>query len=266
MNGPAHRSDPLLATVTLWRREMVRFLRERGRVVGALGTPVVFWLLIGSGFDRVFRLGDDADPTGYLAYFFPGIVVMILLFTAIFSTFSVIEDRQAGFMQGVLVATVSRWCIVFGKVLGGTTLAVGQALLFLALWPLMGAPLGVASILGAVGVMLVTAVALTGLGFVLAWRMSSTQGFHSIMNLLLMPMWLLSGAVFPVETAPTWLRYVMTVNPLTYAVAALRHVLDAPGTGFVSLPTALGVTVLFALATTVLSVRVVCTDRTGGSV
>ena len=190
---------------------------------------------------------------------------MILLFTAIFSTFSVIEDRRAGFLQGVLVAPVSRWCIVFGKLLGGTTLAVGQALLFLALWPLMGSPLGVASILGAVGVMLVTAVALTGLGFILAWRMSSTQGFHSIMNLLLMPMWLLSGAVFPVETAPTWLWYVMTVNPLTYAVAALRHVLDAPGTGFVSLPTALGVTVLFALATTALSIRVVSTDRTGGS-
>src|SRR5687767_7711902 len=134
------RSAPALATVVLWlpalslaRRELVRFLRQRHRVIGALATPIVFWLLIGLGMGRSFR-GEGLPGTGgdnYLQFFFPGTVVMILLFTAIFSTISIIEDRREGFLQSVLVAPVPRVAIVLGKVLGGTALASGQGLLFL---------------------------------------------------------------------------------------------------------------------------------------
>ena len=247
----------LLASATLWQRELVRFFRERGRVVGALGTPLLFWLFIGSGLDRVFRPGEGESQTGYLAYFFPGIVILILLFTAIFSTFSVIEDRQAGFLQGVLVAPVARLSIVVGKVLGGATLASAQGLVVLALAPTVGLSLSVVQVILATGVLLLVSLGLVGLGFVLAWRMSSTQGFHSIMNLLLMPMWLLSGAVFPAETAPGWLGALMAVNPLTYGVAALRRVLDPATTAGPEMGWALGITGVFVVAMFLLSVRAV---------
>ncbi len=202
---------------------MVRFFRQRDRVVGALATPVVFWLLLGFGLGKSFKAPGAPEGHGYLEYFYAGTLVMILLFTAIFSTISVIEDRREGFLQAVLVAPVGRFAIVLGKILGGTTLAFVQGLVFLALAPLLGLHLGAASFAWLVIVMFLVSFALTGLGFVIAWQMSSTQGFHAIMNLFLIPLWLLSGAVFPSEGAPVWLGWVMKVNPLTYGVTALRE-------------------------------------------
>jgi ABC-2 type transport system permease protein len=217
----------LLATLTLWRREIVRFYRQRSRIVGALGSPVVFWVLLGSGLGRSFRPADGGAETGYLEYFYPGTLALILLFTAIFSTISVIEDRREGFLQGVLVAPVPRAAIVLGKILGGTTLAVLQGGVFLLLAPLAGVPLAAGSLPLLLATMALLGFALTGLGFVIAWSLDSTQGFHAIMNLFLIPMWLLSGAVFPAAGAAGWIRAVMSVNPLTYGVAALRGSLDA---------------------------------------
>src|SRR5882672_2610993 len=210
----------MLPALTLWQREMVRFFRQRDRVVGALATPVVFWLLLGLGLGRSFK---TTEGHGYLEYFFAGTLVMILLFTAIFSTISVIEDRREGFLQAVLVAPVGRFAIVLGKILGGTTLAFVQGLVFLALAPLLGLHLSVASLAWLVVVMFLVSFALTGLGFVIAWQMSSTQGFHAIMNLFLIPLWLLSGAVFPASGAPVWLGWVMRANPLSYGLAAIRQ-------------------------------------------
>ncbi len=194
-----------LASLTLWHRDIVRFMRQGSRVVGALATPLVFWIVLGSGFGQSFRPagGDDA---GYLAWFFPGTIAMIVLFSAIFSTISVIEDRQQGFLQGVLVAPCPRMAIVAGKLLGGTTLALMQALPFLALAPLAGVGLTWSAVPATVGIIALLGFALTGLGFVIAWRLDSTQGFHAIMNLLLVPMWLLSGAVFPASGASGWVR------------------------------------------------------------
>ncbi len=213
----------VLPAVTLWWREMVRFFRQRDRVVGALATPIVFWLLLGFGLGRSFKTPSAPEGHGYLEYFYAGTLVMILLFTAIFSTISVIEDRREGFLQAVLVAPVGRFAIVLGKILGGTTLAFVQGLVFLVLAPLLGLHLGAASFAWLMVVMFLISFALTGLGFVIAWQMSSTQGFHAIMNLFLIPLWLLSGAVFPSEGAPTWLGWVMKVNPLSYGVTALRE-------------------------------------------
>src|SRR5579862_2494974 len=130
----------LLPAVSLARRELVRFLRQRHRIIGALATPIVFWLLIGAGMGRSFHVEGlpGQARSSYLQYFFPGTVLMILLFTAIFSTISIIEDRREGFLQSVLVAPVSRMAVVLGKVLGGTALAFGQGLIFLLLAPLIG--------------------------------------------------------------------------------------------------------------------------------
>src|SRR5437764_9860538 len=146
--------------LSLCHRELVRFLRQRHRIVGALATPIVFWLLIGAGMNRSFK-SDAPGGENYLHYFFPGTVLMILLFTAIFSTISVIEDRREGFLQGVLVAPVSRRAIVLGKILGGTLLAFGQGLVFLVLAPLVGVKLTALSVLLAMLTMLIVSFALT---------------------------------------------------------------------------------------------------------
>ena len=229
----------LLATYALWRRDIVRFLRQRSRIAGALGTPVVFWIFLGSGLGSSFTQGALGVPAGgYLEYFYPGTLALILLFTAIFSTISVIEDRHEGFLQGVLVAPTPRIAVVLGKVLGGTTLALLQAALFLLLAPLANTPLPVALLPLLVLVLAVFAFALTSLGFVFAWLLDSTQGFHAIMNLVLFPMWLLSGAVFPASGAAGWVQAVMSVNPMTYGVSAVRAILTT--TDAVSMSSVIG--------------------------
>ena len=249
--------NPLLAVYTLWWREQVRFFRQRSRVFGAFVQPLMFWALFGAGLQASFRPPTGGAEMSYLEYFFPGTVIMVLLFTAIFSTISVIEDRKEGFLQGVLVAPVPRSAIVLGKILGGTTLALVQGTVLLALGPLVGIRMTLAVFLEAVAIQFLVAFALTALSFCLAWRMDSTQGFHAVMTVLLLPMWLLSGAFFPVHGVPIWLAWVMHINPLTYGTAALRRVLytgeeslppDLPGLGLSLLATA-----AFALATIVLA-------------
>jgi ABC-2 type transport system permease protein len=234
------------AIYTLWRREVVRFLRQRSRVVGALAQPLVFWLLLGGGLAASFRPPGTAPGTSFLRYLYPGILALVLLFTAIFATIATVEDRRTGFLQGVLVAPVSRTAIVLGQALGGTTLAVGQGLLFLALAPLAGLPLAPLRILAASGAMALVAFGLTNLGLLIAWRMHSTQGFHAIMNLVLIPIWLLSGAFFPPTGLGTPLAWVMRIDPLTYGLAALRTCLDPGAAGLPALPLALGVAAAFA--------------------
>ena len=254
-----------LPVLSLWRREIVRFVRQRSRVIGALGTPLVFWLLIGSGVGRSFQLGDQSQTTNYLEYSFPGTIVLIVLFTAIFSMISIIEDRREGFMQAVLAAPVRRSAIVLGKIMGSTTLALMQALLVLMLAPTVHITLTAASVAAVVAVLVVISIGLSGLGFLIAWPMESTQGFHAIMNLFLIPMWLLSGAFFPATGAASWMAWVMAVNPLTYGVAALRHGFylgsadQAAATP--SLGVSVAVTIGFAALMVVLSTRVVSRDR-----
>jgi ABC-2 type transport system permease protein len=239
----------LLAAVSLWRREMVRFFRQRSRIVGALGSPLLFWLLLGSGVGSSFRLGNTDTSMGYLEYFFPGTVVLILLFTSIFSTISIIEDRKEGFLQSVLVAPIPRSAFVFGKLLGGTTLAVMQGVLFMLLAPLVN--ISISAIPAVLGMLALVAFGLTALGYVIAWRMDSTQGFHAIMNLFLIPMWLLSGSVFPASGAPGWLKWIILINPLTYGLAAVRSsIYGAQRAAAMNLPSftvSFAVSVVFAL-------------------
>ena len=229
---------PWPAVGTLAWRELMRFFRQRHRVFGALGQPIIFWILFSTGLGTTSI--DDSSRLDY-AYFFPGTLVMILLFTAIFATISIIEDRREGFLQGVLVAPVPRWSMVLGKVLGGAAIAMAQGLLFLVLGlaTVRGLHPTVVGVVAAVVLMAVVSIALTALGFVIAWRMDSSQGFHAVMSVFLLPMWLLSGAFFP-NTVGGWLGWIVRLNPLTYGVAGLRHHLqypdDATGAALAGLP------------------------------
>ena len=222
----------LLAVWTLWQREVVRFYRQPSRVIGALAPPVLFWVLIGTGLGASFHAPGAGPGTSYLAYFFPGVVILILLFTAIFSEISIIEDRREGFLQAVMVSPVPRGAVVLGKVLGGTTLALLQAILLLLLAPVAGIGVPTARSLALLVVVLfLLAFALAALAAAIAWWLDSTQGFHAIMNLFLIPMWLLAGTLFPVAGTPGWLRAIMRVNPLTYGVAALRVAITPEAAG-----------------------------------
>jgi ABC-2 type transport system permease protein len=218
-------TELLLPAFTLWWREIVRFYRQRTRVIGVIASPLVFWLVIGSGFGTSFRSGESAGQQHYLDYFYPGALIMIVLFTSIFTMMSVIEDRKEGFLLSVLVAPVNRSAIVLGKVLGGTTLATIQGLIFLALGPFLGIHLFFTQFLLVVLTVFLVSFALTALGFAIAWPMDSTQAFHAIINLFLIPLWLLSGALFPLAGASGWIRVLMRINPLTYGVEALRSLL-----------------------------------------
>ncbi|HWC19499.1 MAG TPA: ABC transporter permease, partial [Terriglobales bacterium] len=201
--GSLERSNPLLPVASLWRREIVRFYRQKTRVIGVILSPLVFWLVIGSGFGNSFRSG--AGNQHYLEYFFPGSLLMIVLFTSIFTMMSVIEDRDRGFLSSVLVAPVSRTAIVMGKVLGGTTLSAVQGLVFLVFAPAVGVHFTFTNSLIVVVSVFLMAFALTALGFTLAWSMESAQAFHAIVNLFLIPLWLLSGALFPANGASGWI-------------------------------------------------------------
>jgi ABC-2 type transport system permease protein len=194
-----------------------------------------------------------------MAYFYPGVIALVLLFTAIFATIAVVEDRQAGFLQGVLVAPVSRPTIVLGQALGCTTLALVQGAIFLLFAPAVGIHLTVESVAAVIAVQAVIAFGLTNLGLIIAWRMDSTQGFHAIMNLILLPIWILSGAFFPATGASSWLGWIMKIDPLTYGMAALRRTLymsDPAAVGAVApLVPSLIVIALFAAATFWFAVR-----------
>lgn len=268
MSGRSGARRAGLAAAALLEREIVRFLRDRNRVFGALVQPLLMWALFAAGLRASFRPGGD-DGVSYGEYFFPGTVVLILLFTAIFSTISLIEDRREGFLQSVLVAPIPIASLVLGKVLGGTTLAVGQGVLVLLLAPLAGVPLRIANFVPAVLVMVLIGIALTAFSFCIAWRMDSTQGFHAIMTVVLMPLWLLSGSFFPAEGAPAWLRLLMAANPLSYGMGAFRRVLYAgtpPGAaGIPALVPSLGITAAFAVLSLAAAVLLARTRGTVGA-
>ncbi|MGA1987508.1 MAG: ABC transporter permease [Candidatus Sulfotelmatobacter sp.] len=237
----------ILPAFTLWWREIVRFYRQPTRVVGVLASPLVFWLLIGSGFGTSFRSGGGPGQQHYLDYFYPGTLIMIVLFTSIFTMMSVIEDRKEGFLLSVLVAPVPRSAIVLGKVLGGTTLSAVQGMIFLIFAPFAGVHLDPVQVLLVAVVVFLVSFSLTALGFAIAWPMDSSQAFHGIVNLFLIPLWLLSGALFPLAGASGWIKVIMRLNPLTYGVEALRSLLYPGAETSFPLPSAMATLVLFSL-------------------
>ncbi len=236
----------ILPSFTLWWREIVRFYRQTGRVIGVLASPLVFWLVLGSGFGNSLR-SNGGTPQHYLDYSYPGTLILIVLFTSIFTMMSVIEDRKEGFLLSVLVAPVPRTAIVLGKVLGGTTLAAVQGLIFLIFAPFAGIHLHPVQVLLVAVVVFLVSFSLTALGFAIAWPMDSSQAFHGIVNLFLIPLWLLSGALFPLTGASRSIRVIMRLNPLTYGVDALRWLLYPGQNDHFAVKSAMATFVLFSL-------------------
>ena len=249
----------LLPAISLWWREVVRFYRQRARVVGVIASPLLFWIVIGSGFGTSFR-SNGAGGQHYLEFFFPGAVIMIVLFTAIFTMMSVIEDRKEGFLLSVLVAPVSRSVIVLGKVLGGATLATLQGMIFLVFAPAVGVHFTLVRFALTVLVIFLVSFSLTALGFIIAWPMDSTQAFHAIINLFLIPLWLLSGSMFPVSSAAPWMAFLMRINPLTYGTEALRSLLF-PATAAPDFPLAKCLVVLVVFTLIMFSLAFVVANR-----
>jgi ABC-2 type transport system permease protein len=237
----------ILPAFTLWWREIVRFYRQPARVVGVLASPLVFWIVLGSGFGSSLRSPGGEGQQHYMDYFYPGTLILIVLFTSIFTMMSVIDDRKEGFLLSVLVAPVSRSAIVLGKVLGGTTLSAVQGMIFLIFAPFAGVHLDPVQVLLVAVVVFLVSFSLTALGFAIAWPMDSSQAFHGIVNLFLIPLWLLSGALFPLAGALGWIRIIMHLNPLTYGVEALRGLLYPGAETSFPLPSAMATLVLFSL-------------------
>jgi len=207
---------------TIWLREVKAFRRD-GRMIGTIGQPLLYLLILGQGIASGLTI-NRAPGVGYLQFTFPGILGMSVLFTSMFSAISIIWDREFGFLKEVLVAPVPRWAVALGKVLGGASIAVFQSMILVALAPFAGiypSPLMVVKLLL---LCFLISVAMTSLGTAIAARMRSMQSFQVIMNFLVMPLYFLSGAMFPLDSAPAWMQAPMVLDPLTYGVDALRHV------------------------------------------
>jgi daunorubicin resistance ABC transporter membrane protein len=211
----------IATTRVLWRRDLSRFWRQPSRVIGALGQPVLFWLVIGSGLAGTFQI-PDLD-VGYMEYFFPGVIMLVLLFASIFASVSVIDDRHQGFLQAVLAGPGSRTSLVWGKCLGSTSVALIQGGIFFALTPLAGFSLAEIDWPLLLAASVFTSLGLTAVGFAVAWVLDNVQAYHAVQMMVLIPLWVVSGAMFPPGEGVY--AVVMRLNPVAYGVSAVRHAL-----------------------------------------
>jgi ABC-2 type transport system permease protein len=234
--------DPL-PIYTMWLREMKRFLRVKARVVGSLLMPIFFLAFLGLPMSFASQI-PVPEGVGYLDFLAPGIVGMTLLFAGTMSGASVIWDKEFGFLKEVLVAPVNRFSVILGRSLGGMTTAIIQALIIVGIAVAMGVKLSsVPGFFLAILVMILTCATFTGFGLIIATRLGNLEGFMAIMNLIVFPIFLLSGALFPIQSMPSWLRYIMYIDPLTYGVDGLRGTLI----GISAFPLWLDFTVLIVL-------------------
>jgi len=206
----------------LWLRQIKRYLRSKSRIVGALGQPILFLVALGFGFGPIFQ---KAGQGNYIQFLAPGIIAMSILFTSIFSGIEVVFDRQFGFLKETLVAPVSRFGIMFGRTLGGATVATFQGVVILLISLLIGFRPHLGGILLALIMMGLIAILFTALGTAIASRMTDMHGFQLIMNFLVMPLFFLSGAFFPLAGLPKVLSIIVKIDPLTYGVDGIRGAL-----------------------------------------
>lgn len=213
------------AIYVLWMREMKRWWRAKSRIVGSLAMPLFFLAFLGLGFRRMTIPGLSED-VGYIRFLVPGIIGMNILFSSTFGGLSVLWDREFGFLKEIMVAPVSRVSIVLGRIAGGATTALIQAILILAISYIMGFKIiNISSIFLAIVFMILIAVTFLGLGLIFASKMRDIQGFSIVMNFVIFPLFFLSGALYPLENFPVWLRYISKLDPLTYGVDGLRAAL-----------------------------------------
>jgi ABC-2 type transport system permease protein len=208
-------------------RELIKFVRERGRLISTLVRPLIWLFLVGGGMSRVV---SPAMGVPYMQFIFPGIIGMTILFSSIFSSISIIWDKEFGFMKEMLAAPVSRFSIVVGKALSGTAVSAIQAFLIVLLFPLLGLRLGPSQITLVLCISMLLAFCLSSLGILIASFYESFESFSVIMNFIVMPMFFLSGAMYPVKSLPTALAMFTKINPVTYGVDALKHMVLPGGT------------------------------------
>lgn len=230
---------------TIWLRNIKRYLRSRSRIIGSLGMPLFFMLVLGFGLNSVVQIPNTEQ--GYLEFIIPGIVAMTVLFTSVFSGIQIIWDKQFGFLKETLVAPVSRLEIMLGQTFGGATTAFIQGLIILLISLCIGLNLSsVAGFFIAFGFMVLIGISFTAFGIAIASRMEDMHGFQLIMNFVIFPIFGLSGAMFPINTLPSWIRPLTLLDPLTYGVEGIRYGLS--GTAqihpFVSISVLLGFTVV----------------------
>ncbi len=203
-------------------REFIKFFREKSRLLGTLARPVLWLFVVGNGMSALIR---PQAGFSYLQFIFPGMMGMTILFASIFSSISIVWDREFGFMKEMLVAPISRLSIVIGKAVSGTFISVAQAVIIMVLIPFLGIHLTILQFIGVVAVSVLVSFCITSLGILIAARLTSFDGFNIIMNFLVMPMLFLSGAMYPVTSLPPVLRHLTQINPLTYGVDAFKHAL-----------------------------------------
>ncbi|TAN33762.1 ABC transporter [bacterium] len=220
------RLASLRAIYIIWYRDILRYWRDRWRLVASLAQPLLFLIVFGSGLSSSLRSGLSFGSGGlsYIQFMYPGIIGMAILFTAIFGAMSIVWDREFGFLKEVLVAPIDRWSVAIGKALGGTTQAMIQGLVLLVLAPLVGVKLSPLTVLEIVPLAAVLAFGLSAFGVALASMMKSLQGFQVVMNFLMMPMFFLSGALFPLTNLPGWMTVLTRLDPASYGIDPLRRV------------------------------------------
>jgi len=215
------RAD-LRAVSIVWRRELIRFRTDRLRAVTSLVQPVLFLFILGTGLSR---LAGRGLPSGvdFQTFIYPGVLAMSVLFTSIFSAASIVWDREFGFLREMLVAPVRRWAIVIGKCLGGATVATFQGIIFLALAGVAHVPYDPVLMLTLVGELLLLSFTLTAFGVMMAARIKQIQAFMALTQLFVLPLFFLSGALYPLNGLPAWLTVLTRIDPLTYIVDPMRH-------------------------------------------
>lgn len=207
--------------VSIWQRELIRFFRERSRAVTSFVQPLLYLLVFGSGLSSVVRQGA-VGGVNFRVFLLPGVIVMTSLFTSMFSGMSIVWDREFGFLKEILVSPVSRPAVIAGKVGGGATTSAMQALAILIFSPIIGLSLNVLDALAVVPALIIFALAVNLLGVAIASRTQTMQSFFVIQNFVMLPMLFLSGSIYPLQSAPAWLRVGATFDPATYAVDAIR--------------------------------------------
>ena len=241
------------AAIGLGRRELIRQIRQPSRIVASILTPLLIWVFIVGGFSSA--ISQDNTDANLTAYMIPGIASLTVMFSSIFASISLIHDRHDGVLRAALISPAPRWSIVIGKVGAGAIVAMLQGLVVLAALPLLGAQVTVLGMLGACAGLALISIALIGLGLGLAWVVNSSQGFHGIMNAVLMPMWLTSGAVFPINDAAGWLRVIALCNPLSWAQGSIRSSIGM--VGIEGMPIWLGWIITIAFASICLALATV---------
>lgn len=217
-------NSSLRGVYIIWYRDVLRFWRDRPRIIAAMAQPTLYLLIFGSGISAAMR-GPAAAGADYLQFLFPGVIGMTVLFTSVFTAMSIVWDREFGFLKEVLVAPVSRTAVAIGKALGGSTQAVLQGSIVLLLAPLAGVTLTPLTIITVLPLMFLLAFALTSLSIALAARMRSMEGFQVMMNFFMMPMFFLSGALFPLNALPAWLAALTLIDPATYGIDPIRRII-----------------------------------------